>query len=442
MENTNLMHLITITGEHFIYDRATLTINESIMIADFICPHVYKTYRDPTPISKTNVTLEYCETLFKHLNMCRIESIKENYSAELIFSELFENIKNKNNIGSDMRQLLRDNFMTVYDNRTVEKQTSLFDESTQIEEKSAEEKIFSKTNQTDNNSFPKDYTLIDFETTGLSHKKEIVIEVGAIKVRNNQVIKSFNSLVKRQYQFHIESRAASVNHLDVETIQDNGFLPEKVFPLLMDLIDNDMVLGHTITFDLGFLKDELTKLNLSVPDFRYFDIRTPSRKAIKLENYSVKNLLTALDINRTEKHRALSDCYDKKMILDYLKASFPNSFMKQTNSTKHSHSQSIKVKDLVQQPGHLNKKSVFFGKKVCLTGDFSNQKSYYWQQILDIGGFPQDSATNTTDILAIGKLKNDTSGKLKFIDARIEEGHTVLKLTDNEILQELDKDMR
>ena len=44
--------------------------------------------------------------------------------------------------------------------------------------------------------FPADYTILDIETTGLSPYKCEIIELSAIKVRNDCIVDKFSSLVK------------------------------------------------------------------------------------------------------------------------------------------------------------------------------------------------------------------------------------------------------
>ena len=44
--------------------------------------------------------------------------------------------------------------------------------------------------------FPKNYIVIDIETTGLDTSIDSIIEIGAIKVVNNSVESTFSSLVK------------------------------------------------------------------------------------------------------------------------------------------------------------------------------------------------------------------------------------------------------
>uniref|UniRef100_UPI0040257FC3 exonuclease domain-containing protein n=1 Tax=Candidatus Scatousia sp. TaxID=3085663 RepID=UPI0040257FC3 len=40
--------------------------------------------------------------------------------------------------------------------------------------------------------FPSDYTVIDIETTGLSPQKCEIIEISALRVRDDNIVKSFS----------------------------------------------------------------------------------------------------------------------------------------------------------------------------------------------------------------------------------------------------------
>ena len=40
------------------------------------------------------------------------------------------------------------------------------------------------------------YTIVDIETTGLSPDKDDIIEIGALRVRDNKVVAEFSQLIK------------------------------------------------------------------------------------------------------------------------------------------------------------------------------------------------------------------------------------------------------
>ena len=44
--------------------------------------------------------------------------------------------------------------------------------------------------------FPDNYTVFDIETTGLDPKYDEIIEIGALKIRNNKIIDQFSFLIK------------------------------------------------------------------------------------------------------------------------------------------------------------------------------------------------------------------------------------------------------
>lgn len=46
------------------------------------------------------------------------------------------------------------------------------------------------------------YVLVDIETTGLSPKENDIIEIGAIKVRQNKIIDKYESLIKIDYKLN------------------------------------------------------------------------------------------------------------------------------------------------------------------------------------------------------------------------------------------------
>ncbi|WP_455129249.1 3'-5' exonuclease [Pseudoramibacter alactolyticus] len=48
-------------------------------------------------------------------------------------------------------------------------------------------------------AFPDDYTVIDIETTGLSPEYDKIIELSALKISRNNILKKFSTLIKPPY---------------------------------------------------------------------------------------------------------------------------------------------------------------------------------------------------------------------------------------------------
>ena len=47
-------------------------------------------------------------------------------------------------------------------------------------------------------SYQENYTVVDIETTGLSPQYDDIIELSALKVRNNEIVEEFSSLLQSQ----------------------------------------------------------------------------------------------------------------------------------------------------------------------------------------------------------------------------------------------------
>ena len=58
-------------------------------------------------------------------------------------------------------------------------------------------------------NFCDDYVVFDFETTGLSAKRNKIIEIGALKYKNNQLVDEFNVLVNPRT--HIPDKVTDIN---------------------------------------------------------------------------------------------------------------------------------------------------------------------------------------------------------------------------------------
>jgi DNA polymerase III epsilon subunit family exonuclease len=95
-------------------------------------------------------------------------------------------------------------------------------------------------------------TVIDLETTGLSAKKNSITEVTAIQYVNGEEIAKFSTLVQPN-----DAITPEVEHLTGITAEMVSGAP----PLMMVMNDllkfmgqNPIIVGHNVTFDLGFLK--------------------------------------------------------------------------------------------------------------------------------------------------------------------------------------------
>jgi len=165
--------------------------------------------------------------------------------------------------------------------------------------------------------FPDDYVIIDIETTGLSPKNNEIIEIGAVKVCNNQIASIFQSLIrpKTPINDYISNLTGITNEMVVDTCSVS-----EVLDSFISFAEGNILIGHNINFDINFLYDHCV-VHLG-HDFKndFIDIMGLLRKKqILVKNHKLMTLCEKCAIQNTNTHRALSDCLATNNLYQYLK---------------------------------------------------------------------------------------------------------------------------
>ena len=152
-----------------------------------------------------------------------------------------------------------------------------------------------------NYNFGKNLVSLDLETTGLSPGKDKIIEIGAVKTDSNgNQIEEFNSLVNPGILISdfIENLTGISNDDVLSSLKFVDIVDE-----FQSFLDDSIIIGHNIEFDLRFLSEEGLKLNNKFVDtWRFSQIMLPD-----LLDLSLGSICNYLDINQQNAHRALSD---------------------------------------------------------------------------------------------------------------------------------------
>ena len=162
-----------------------------------------------------------------------------------------------------------------------------------------------------------DYTVIDLETTGIYLAYDEVIEIAALKVRNNEVVDEFCTLINPGIP--IPEEATAVNHITDEMVKDAPIIDD-VIDALCDFVGDDIILGYNnAAFDINMVYDLRMRLR-GVP-FKndYIDILHSARKCLcDLENSKLATVCDHYGLNTEGEHRASKDCYLTKDCYDLL----------------------------------------------------------------------------------------------------------------------------
>ena len=162
-----------------------------------------------------------------------------------------------------------------------------------------------------------DYTVLDLEMTGLTPKRDKVIEIGAVRVRNGEIADTYGTLVRPGMSIPetVVQLTGITDEMAALGKEENVAMQE-----LLQFIGDDILVGHNLIFDYSFLKqwavNQKIPLELSACDtLRIARALLPGAQSKKLES-----LCEYFQIEREHAHRALDDAVETYKVFENLKS--------------------------------------------------------------------------------------------------------------------------
>lgn len=298
-------------------------------------------------------------------------------------------------------------------------------------------------------ALPNDYVILDTETTGLDFWFDDIIEVAAIRYKDNCRVSEFTSLVNPGRR--IPEFITQLTGITTEMVAGAPKL-KQVLPQLMDFVGDAVIVGQNITFDINFLYDGTVKNGLSPIRNDHINIIRIARKVYpELDNYRLETIAKACGIKYTGAHRSLSDCEITAACYDHLKGKALNQMseaefvdlFKKKGGQKQSYSDFISSLDLSNiEP---DEDHPIFGKCVVFTGELTRMKRKdALALVAQLGGTPADSITKKVNYLVVGNedfvqsVKDGRTGKMKKAEALALKGHDIHIISEDTFFQMVD----
>ena len=151
------------------------------------------------------------------------------------------------------------------------------------------------------------YTVIDFETTGRYINSCKIIEMSAVRVRNNEIESVYTTLVNPEEP--IPDEIVSLTGITDEMVEPAPTIKECIGEFI-DFIGEDILIGHNIaSFDSNILYDNaLDSIGIKVQNNYIDTLNFVKHCRIELSNYKLTTIQEYFDITNDAQHRSLSDC--------------------------------------------------------------------------------------------------------------------------------------
>jgi len=132
------------------------------------------------------------------------------------------------------------------------------------------------------------FTVFDFETTGMSPKRDEIVEIGAVRMDVNGNLTRFESLVNPCIP--IPARATSVHGITDEMVYKSPVFKD-IAGKFLKFIDGSKLVAHNARFDYSFLQESLMRNGFQPLNGGVYDSVILTRKAFPgLPAYSLQAL--------------------------------------------------------------------------------------------------------------------------------------------------------
>jgi DNA polymerase-3 subunit alpha (Gram-positive type) len=153
-------------------------------------------------------------------------------------------------------------------------------------------------------SFQSDFVVFDLETTGLSPKKNKIIEIGAVKVQEGKITERFSTFVNPQVPIPFEIEELTGIRDDMVM---NAPTIEEILPEFLEFCRGCVMVAHNAEFDMSFIQKNCEDLHLPCA-FTVADTVALARFLLpQLNRFKLDTVAKAVGVSLENHHRAVDD---------------------------------------------------------------------------------------------------------------------------------------
>jgi len=176
----------------------------------------------------------------------------------------------------------------------------------------------------DINILQDEYIVLDCETTGLNPKKDEILSIAAVRIKNNKILtsQSFEIFIKPSNK--ISAKSITIHQIRPDDLKDGVDINEALDQLLY-FISNLPIVGYYISFDIKILNTYLKRFigttlhNKQIELSSMYYKRYKKHSAHEFVDLKFDTIIEKLDIPKISKHNALNDAIMSAMIFLKLK---------------------------------------------------------------------------------------------------------------------------
>lgn len=145
---------------------------------------------------------------------------------------------------------------------------------------------------------------VDIETTGMRSSYDRIIEIGILRVEDNELVQTFQSLINPQT--YIPKEITSLTGIRAEDLKSAPTF-RAVKDEIIEILADCTFVAHNVRFDYGFIKHELMRENVTYNAKHFCTVRLSRLLFPHWSRHNLDAIIKECNIQCESRHRAFDD---------------------------------------------------------------------------------------------------------------------------------------
>jgi DNA polymerase-3 subunit epsilon len=145
---------------------------------------------------------------------------------------------------------------------------------------------------------------LDIETTGGSAHDSRITEIGALRVENGEVVRTYSQLLDPEQP--VPAFITGLTGISTDMVRGQPTFAQ-IADELRQLLDGAIFVAHFVQFDYGFIKQEYARLGQAFNMDRLCTVRLDRRLYPEQPRHGLDKVIERMSLDVANRHRAYDD---------------------------------------------------------------------------------------------------------------------------------------
>lgn len=157
-------------------------------------------------------------------------------------------------------------------------------------------------------------TFVDIETTGARVMYDRVIEIGILRVENDRLVKTYQTLINPES--YISPFIEQLTGIETADLTDAPTFDDVKYTIL-ELLEGSVFVAHNVRFDYGFLKNEFQRHGITYASKHFCTAKLSRMLFPQHRHHNLDSIVSRFQFEINRRHRAYDDA---QVLWDFYKA--------------------------------------------------------------------------------------------------------------------------